>query len=44
VWPFDADGFSTGEESYTAVVSPDFFRKLDTTEAPQKFRDYIAAR
>jgi hypothetical protein len=44
VWPFDAEGFIKGEESYSAITSPDFFKKIDTSEVPQRFRDFIAAR
>jgi hypothetical protein len=44
VWPFDAEGFIEGEETYTAVTTPDFFKKIDTSEVPQKFRDFISAR
>jgi hypothetical protein len=44
VWPFDADGFITGEETYTAVTTPDFFTKVETSQVPQKFRDFIDAR
>jgi hypothetical protein len=44
VWPFDAEGFITGEETYSAVTTPDFFRKIETSEVPQKFRDFIGAR
>jgi len=44
VWPFDAEGFIKGEETYTAITTPDFFKKVDTSEVPQKFRDFIAAR
>jgi hypothetical protein len=34
----------TGEEIYTVITSPDFFRKLHPSELPQKFRDYLGAR
>jgi hypothetical protein len=44
VWPFDADGFITGEETYTAFTTPDFLKKLEPTEVPQKFLDFIGAR
>ena len=44
VWPFDADGFIKGEETYSAVTSPDFLEKIETSEVPQKFRDFIDAR
>jgi hypothetical protein len=44
VWPFDADGFIIGEETYSAVTSPDFFTKVDTSEVPRRFRDFIDAR
>lgn len=44
VWPFDAEGFITGEETYTAVTTPDFFKKIETSQVPQKFRDFIDAR
>jgi len=44
VWPFDAEGFIKGEETYTAITTPDFFKKVDTSEVPQKFRDFVAAR
>jgi hypothetical protein len=44
VWPFDADGFIIGEETYSAITTPDFFRKIDASEVPQNFRDFIDAR
>jgi hypothetical protein len=44
VWPFDADGFITGEETYSAVTAPDFFTKLDASAVPRKFQDFIDAR
>jgi len=44
VWPFDADGFIKGEETYSAVTTPDFFTKIETSEVPQEFRDFIDAR
>ena len=44
VWPFDAEGFITGEETYSAVTTPDFFKKIEISEVPQKFRDFIGAR
>jgi hypothetical protein len=43
-WPFDADGFIKGEEIYSAVTTPDFLKKVETSEVPQKFRDFIDAR
>lgn len=43
VWPFDADGFIIGEETYSAVPTPDFFTKLDAAQVPQEFRDFIDA-
>jgi hypothetical protein len=44
VWPFDAEGFIKGEETYSAITTPDFFKKIDTSEVPQKFRAFIAGR
>jgi len=44
VWPFDAEGFIIGEESYSAVTTPDFFTKLETSQVPPAFREFIAAR
>jgi hypothetical protein len=44
VWPFDAEGFIIGEESYSAITTPDFFTKLEASQVPQTFRDYIDAR
>jgi hypothetical protein len=44
VWPFDAEGFIIGEETYSAVTTPDFLKKVETSEVPQKFRDFIGAR
>ena len=44
VWPFDADGFIKGEETYTAVTTPDFFTKVDPAQVPQTLRDFIDAR
>jgi hypothetical protein len=34
----------TGEEIYTAITSPDFFRKLHPSELPQKFRRLLRQR
>jgi len=44
VWPFDHEGFIKGEETYSAITTPDFFKKIETSEVPQKFRDFIANR
>jgi hypothetical protein len=44
VWPFDAEGFIKGEESYSAIATPDFFTKIDSSRVPLAFRDYIDAR
>ncbi len=44
VWPFDADGFIKGEETYSAVTTPDFFTKVEASEVPPEFRDFIGAR
>jgi hypothetical protein len=44
VWPFDAEGFIIGEESYSAIDDADFFTKLEASQVPQTFRDYIDAR
>jgi hypothetical protein len=44
VWPFDADGFIKGEETYSAVTSPDFFTRVEESEVPKEFRDFIDAR
>ena len=44
VWPFDAEGFIIGEETYSAVTTPDFLRKIESSEVPQRFRDFIGAR
>jgi hypothetical protein len=44
VWPFDAEGFIKGEETYSAVTTPDFFTKVETSQVPQEFRDFIDAR
>lgn len=44
VWPFDAEGFIIGEETYSAVTTPDFLTKVETSEVPQTFRDFIGAR
>lgn len=44
VWPFDADGFIIGEETYTAVTTPDFLTKVEISEVPQQFRDFVDAR
>jgi hypothetical protein len=43
VWPFDADGFIKGEETYTAITTPDFFTKVDPTQVPRELRDFIDA-
>jgi len=43
VWPFDADGFIIGEETYSAVTAPDFLTKLDTAQVPREFRDFVEA-
>jgi hypothetical protein len=44
VWPFDAEGFIIGEETYSAVTTPDFLKKVETSEVPQELRDFIDAR
>jgi hypothetical protein len=44
VWPFDAEGFIKGEETYSAITTPDFFTNIEKSEVPQKFRDFIGAR
>jgi hypothetical protein len=44
VWPFDAEGFIKGEETYSAVTTPDFLQKVEATQVPQQFRDFIDAR
>jgi hypothetical protein len=41
VWPFDAEGFIKGEESYSAITTPDFFTKMEPSQVPQTFRDYV---
>ncbi|CAM3273342.1 hypothetical protein BST27_25550 [Mycobacterium intermedium] len=44
VWPFDADGFILGEETYNAVATPDFIKRVDISEVPAEFRDFVGAR
>jgi hypothetical protein len=44
VWPFDAEGFIIGEETYSAVTTPDFLTKVETSQVPQELRDFVAAR
>ena len=44
VWPFDADGFIIGEETYSAVTTPDFVKKVEASEVAQEFRDFVNAR
>ena len=44
VWPFDAEGLIVGEETYSAVTTPDFLKKVDTSEVPQQLRDFVATR
>ncbi len=44
VWPFDADGFIKGEETYSAVTTPDFLTKVEDSEVPQQLREFIEAR
>jgi hypothetical protein len=44
VWPFDAEGFIIGEETYSAITTPDFFTKIETSEVPQTFREFIDSR
>jgi hypothetical protein len=44
VWPFDAEGFITGEQTYSAFVTPDFFTRVEESHVPQGFRDFISAR
>ena len=44
VWPFDAEGLIVGEETYSAVTTPDFLTKVDTSEVPQQLRDFVATR
>src|SRR5882757_6660964 len=40
VWPFDAEGFIIGEESYSAVTTPDFLKKVEISQVPQELRDF----
>ena len=42
VWPYDAEGRIIGEESYGRP--PVSFEKVDPSEAPQRFKDYVAGR
>lgn len=44
VWPFDAEGFIIGEETYSAVTTPDFLKKVETSEVPKQLRDFVATR
>jgi hypothetical protein len=44
VWPFDAEGFIIGEETYSAVTTPEFFTKVEASEVPQEVRDFVNAR
>jgi hypothetical protein len=44
VWPFDAEGFIIGEETYAATTTPDFLKKVDATEVPTEFLDFVDAR
>jgi hypothetical protein len=44
IWPFDADGFIKGEETYSAVTTPDFLTKVEDSEVPQQLREFIEAR
>jgi hypothetical protein len=44
VWPFDAEGFIKGEETYSAVTTPDFLTKVESSQVSQKFRDFVHAR
>ena len=44
VWPFDADGYIIGEETYAAITTPDFLKKVDAAEVPAEFRDFVDAR
>ena len=44
VWPFDEEGFIKGEETYSAITTPDFFTKVESSQVPQTFRDSIDAR
>jgi len=44
VWPFDADGFIVGEETYAAITSPDFLTKVEPSDVPQELRDFVDAR
>ncbi|OBI83089.1 nuclear transport factor 2 family protein [Mycobacterium sp. 1245805.9] len=44
VWPFDAEGFIKGEETYSAITTPDFLTKIETSQVPDRFRDFVGAR
>lgn len=44
VWPFDAEGFIIGEETYSAITTPDFLQKIEISDVPQQFREFIDAR
>jgi hypothetical protein len=44
VWPFDADGMLTGEDSYSAPVREGFITKVDPADVPANFHAFVAAR
>jgi hypothetical protein len=41
-WSFDDEGLATGEDSYTAI-DPDDFERLDPSDLPQVYLDYLTA-
>ena len=44
VWPFDADGYITGEDSYAAPPGEGALTKVDPADVPERFKAFVAAR
>jgi hypothetical protein len=44
VWPFDDDANITAEDSYSAMIRPDFLQKIDASQVPAAFRAYVERR
>jgi hypothetical protein len=44
VWPYDEDANIIGEDSYTAITRPDFLQKIEDSQVPLAFREYLNRR
>ena len=44
VWPYDADGMITGEDSYAAPPGEGALTKVDPADVPERFKAFVADR